>query len=270
MVKAFASSDPEQRAWTGGSSIVASAVIGVALGGFFDGILLHQILQWHHFLSLVPGQALRDTKNQILADGAFHVLMYAVAALGLVLLWRSRMRLADPASGTRLLGGALLGFGAWQFIDVVVFHWIVGIHRIRVDVASPLPWDIGWLVVFGLPPSLAAFWLLRRVSTSFPGPGPAMAAGLALAVIGAGQLAALPPSGSTATFVVFPTGTSARAAFGAVAAVDGHVIWADPSSQVLVIEPASDQTPWSLYRHGALLVGRTSPGGCLSWARAFN
>src|SRR5687768_8252330 len=31
------------------------AVLGFALGGFFDGILLHQILQWHHLLSLVPG-----------------------------------------------------------------------------------------------------------------------------------------------------------------------------------------------------------------------
>src|SRR5690606_18965301 len=30
-------------------------VLGFALGGFFDGILLHQILQWHHLLSLVPG-----------------------------------------------------------------------------------------------------------------------------------------------------------------------------------------------------------------------
>ena len=26
-------------------------VIGVGLGGFVDGILLHQILQWHHMLS---------------------------------------------------------------------------------------------------------------------------------------------------------------------------------------------------------------------------
>ena len=29
-------------------------VLGFALGGFFDGIVLHQILQWHHLLSLVP------------------------------------------------------------------------------------------------------------------------------------------------------------------------------------------------------------------------
>lgn len=31
------------------------AALGFALGGFFDGILLHQILQWHHLLSLGAG-----------------------------------------------------------------------------------------------------------------------------------------------------------------------------------------------------------------------
>ena len=31
--------------------IVASTLLGLGLGGFVDGILLHQILQWHHMLS---------------------------------------------------------------------------------------------------------------------------------------------------------------------------------------------------------------------------
>ena len=64
------------RAWA-----IWGAVLGFALGGFFDGILLHQILQWHHLLSLVPG--LEDIRLQILWDGYFHALMYALAALGL-------------------------------------------------------------------------------------------------------------------------------------------------------------------------------------------
>ena len=49
-------------AWAGGT-------LGFALGGFFDGILLHQLLQWHHLFSLVPGEAWRDIRNQILMDG---------------------------------------------------------------------------------------------------------------------------------------------------------------------------------------------------------
>ena len=65
--------------------------------------------------------------------------MYGIAAVGLILLWRARAGLTEAGAGRRLLGGVFLGFGIWQFIDVVVFHWLVGIHRIRVDVADPLP-----------------------------------------------------------------------------------------------------------------------------------
>jgi uncharacterized membrane protein len=29
----------------------AGLLLGVGLGGLFDGVVLHQILQWHHMLS---------------------------------------------------------------------------------------------------------------------------------------------------------------------------------------------------------------------------
>jgi uncharacterized membrane protein len=29
----------------------AGILLGLGLGGFFDGIVLHQLLQWHHMLS---------------------------------------------------------------------------------------------------------------------------------------------------------------------------------------------------------------------------
>ena len=254
------------------SLLIAGGVIGVALGGFFDGILLHQILQWHHFLSLVPGEALRDLKNQIIADGAFHVLMYLVASLGLWLLWRARPGLAQAGSGRRLLGSVLLGFGVWQFIDVVVFHWLVGIHRIRVDVPEPLPWDIGWMVVFGVPASLAGLWLYRRSDRGEPPGegrrGPVLAATVAGLVLVAGPIAALPPPGVSTTMVLFRPGIGAAQAFGAVAAIDGRVLWADPSGELLAVEPAPGTSARQLYRHGALLVGTSSlAAGCLAWSR---
>jgi uncharacterized membrane protein len=56
-------------------------LLGVAFGGFFDGILLHQILQWHHLLSLIP--AVTDLRTQVLWDGYFHLLMYVLAMMGL-------------------------------------------------------------------------------------------------------------------------------------------------------------------------------------------
>ena len=38
--------------------------VGLSLGGFFDGILLHQILQWHHLLSGVD--AVKDCARRSL------------------------------------------------------------------------------------------------------------------------------------------------------------------------------------------------------------
>jgi uncharacterized membrane protein len=251
-----------------GRPAVAAGVLGFALGGFFDGILLHQVLQWHHFLSLVPGEALRDIRAQILADGMFHVAVYAIAALGLWLLWRARGGLG-AADGRRVFGAVLLGFGIWQVVDVVGFHWVVGIHRIRVDVPNPLLWDLGWLAVIGLPPLLAGLWL-RRASASGGGGGHgrAVAAALALSVLGAAPWASLPPAGATTALVLFRPGLGLEGAFAAVAAADGRVVWADASGELLAVQLGPEGGAWRLYRHGALLVGTSGlAAGCLAWTK---
>ena len=121
----------------------AALVLGIALGGFFDGILLHQVLQWHHLLSLVDDPAVQDPRVQILADGLFHVLMYVIAAVGLALLWRRRAAFSEPGAGAGVLRGAVVGFALWNVLDVVLFQWILRIHRIRVEVETPLAWDLG-------------------------------------------------------------------------------------------------------------------------------
>jgi len=43
-------------------------LLGFALGGFFDGILLHQILQWHHLLSGVESAPFADLRVQVLTQ----------------------------------------------------------------------------------------------------------------------------------------------------------------------------------------------------------
>jgi uncharacterized membrane protein len=257
-----------------GRLMLAGGVLGFALGGFFDGILLHQVLQWHHFLSLVPGEALRDIRVQILWDGLFHVAVYGVAALGLALLWRARGDLAGSGADRRLLAAVLLGFAVWQAADVVLFHWVVGIHRIRVDVPNPLAWDVGWLVATGLPPLLLAWRMLGRASGGSGGQpgsghGGAVAAMLAITVLAAGPVAARPPAGVTTALVLFRPGLGPEAALAAVAAADGRMIWADERGEFAAVDLGESGSAWRLYRHGALLVG-SSPvvGGCLGWSRS--
>jgi uncharacterized membrane protein len=249
----------------------AGAVIGFALGGFFDGILLHQVLQWHHLFSLVPGEMWRDIRNQILMDGWFHVLHYAIALVGLWLLWTARAGFAGLGSDRRLLGAALLGFSVWQFVDVVLFHWILMIHRIRVDVASPLAYDLGWLIAFGVTTLCAGLWLWRGRSGT-GGTGRPAAVGLAAIALLAGPVAAIPPQ-SAATLVLFRAGADPAEAFAAVSALEARVLWTSPSGDLMAITPAPNngawRQAWQLYAHGALVVGSTPAlGGCLAWTQS--
>jgi uncharacterized membrane protein len=53
-----------------GFPISAGNLFGLGLGGFFDGIVLHQVLQWRHMLTDPPHQektlslySIRSTKN---------------------------------------------------------------------------------------------------------------------------------------------------------------------------------------------------------------
>lgn len=243
----------------------AAFALGFALGGFFDGILLHQILQWHHLLSLVPGSAFQNLRTQVLADGAFHVAMLGVASIGFWLLWRGRHGLASPGAGRQIAATALLGFGTWHLLDAVLSHWLLGLHRIRVDVPNPLPWDLAWAGLFGLLPLLAG-WALRRRGGG--GPGGAVAATLGLAVLAGGPASLLPAAGSDRVAVLFPAGTTAELVLRAATAVEARLVSADASGTVWVMQLASPGRAWRLYGEGALLVGGAGlPGGCLSWVR---
>jgi uncharacterized membrane protein len=239
-----------------------AAVLGFALGGFMDGILLHQVLQWHHLFSLVPGERWRDIRNQILMDGWFHVLHYVIACVGLYLLWTARAGLAE--AGSRLLAAAALGFSAWQFVDIFGFHWILMIHRIRVDVPNPLAYDLGWLVVFGVTSLALGLWLWRRPQG---GSGGGLAAGLAALALVAGPLGAMPPRGVATTVIVFRAGSDPADNLRAAAPL-GRVVWASAEGDAVAIE-ATGLTALRLYAQGALLVGSTPVlGGCLGWVRA--
>lgn len=245
-------------------------LIGFSLGGFFDGILLHQVLQWHHLLSGVPGEAFRDIRVQILADGLFHVLMYVIVAAGLWRLWRTPRQHAGLATQGRLLAHALLGFGVWHIVDSVLSHWVLGIHRVRMDVDNPLFWDLLWFFVFGVL-FIGLGWWLRRQSPSSSGTGGFRArtpVALTVAAIVAGALAALPPPGVTSYMVLFAPGTTPAQAIAALDHVDGRLMWSDPSGQLWAVDLGTGGKPAELYRHGAMLVSNSLlPVGCFNWMR---
>lgn len=245
----------------------AGLALGFGIGGFFDGILLHQVLQWHHLLSSVE-QARLDIRVLIMTDGLFHVLMYIITGFGLWLLWRARTEFASPGSDRRLFATALIGFGAWHILDGILSHWVLGIHRIRMDVENPLFWDVLWFGVFGIVPA-AIGWMMRRSGANGRGRVMSSPIALVLTTVVAGPLAAVPPPDQTQVVVLFRPDISEREALTAIIALNGKIMGSDASGQVWAVDMAQGGNPVELYRHGAILVSKSLlPLGCFNWTRA--
>ena len=92
-----------------GRTGLAGGLLGISRGGFFDGILLHQILQWHHLLSAIDPE---NARMQVMADGLLHALIKVLACVGLWLLWRAARDVPIPAMP--LIVTILAGFGIWH------------------------------------------------------------------------------------------------------------------------------------------------------------
>lgn len=247
----------------------AGYLLGFGLGGFFDGILLHQVLQWHHLLTAVERDPFQDIKVQILADGLFHVLMYFIALAGLWMLWKARREFAEPGADRLLLANAFIGFGVWHILDGILSHWILGIHRIRMDAENMLFWDLLWFFVFGVG-FVVIGWIMRKgTGGSSKRKGNATALLLALTVMAAGPIAALPPANVTTVMVFFKPGTAPIEIFKAIDAVDGRILWAAGSGDVWALDVKDKSKTGLFYRHGAYLVSNSALAiGCLAWTGA--
>lgn len=245
-------------------------LLGFALGGFFDGILLHQVLQWHHLLSGV--EAAGDLRTQILADGVFHAAMYVVAATGLWSLWQRRDALPLPGAERMLWGAAAIGFGAWHLVDAAFSHWLTGIHRIRMDAGNPLAWDLGWALAFGVAPlQFGRWWRRRPGGDAGPGRGAATGTTLAIAAVLAGTLATLPARGlGDQALVLFAPGVRPAAAYDALAGAGARIAWVDRSGALWAVRfDGPTPSPLALRHDGALLVSRSALlAGCLAFASA--
>lgn len=244
---------------------LAGGLLGFASGGFFDGILPHQILQWHHLLSTID---LDNSRMQVMADGLFHALMYVVALAGLWQLWRIARDARVPTAP--LVAAMLVGFGAWHLVDAVMSHWLLGIHRVRMDTASPLLWDLLWLAGFGIGPIAAALWLSR---SHRPPDGRASRGTLALIVMlvgGAGyQGMRLPDDGEFTTVLLLP-GSDSKTLFAAAASVDARVAWTDASGLLVVLAHRPGEiSSLRLLAQGALaLDSGFLPAGSFTWLRS--
>jgi len=130
--------------------ISAGAMLAIGMGGFVDGIVLHQMLQVHNMLSarrpndptVSAEQRIVNLEINMFWDGMFHAFTWGMTAIGLWLLWRAVNRRDVPRSGRTLLGSMVLGWGLFNLVEGIIDHHVIHIHHVveRLGVS-----DYDWL-----------------------------------------------------------------------------------------------------------------------------
>ena len=141
------------------SMALPGTLLGLGLGGLVDGIVLHQLLQWHHMISHKESpDTLLGLERNTLWDGMFHVAAWLAVVIGIAVLW-SRLRTGSRVwASWPLWGWIVFGWGLFNLLDGIVNHQLLGIHHVRDDLGAPVSWDIAFLG-FSLV-LIAAGWLL--------------------------------------------------------------------------------------------------------------
>ncbi len=148
----------------GAPLLKAGIVLGVGLGGFVDGIVLHQILQWHHMVSEpFPPDSVEHLRLNTLGDGLFHAFAWLMADVGLALLWRASRRPDLSRSSRTLVGSLAIGWGLFNLAEGIVDHHLLGLHHVRSG-PDQLVWDLAFLAFGAL--LVAGGWALARTVPS--------------------------------------------------------------------------------------------------------
>ncbi|PEJ57513.1 hypothetical protein CN692_12610 [Bacillus sp. AFS002410] len=116
-------------------NLYSGVLFGLGLVAFFDEVVFHQLLHWHHFYDK------STTSVGLVSDGLFHAFSWFATIASLFLFANLRRKKALYLK--RWFGGLLLGAGIFQLYDGTVQHKWLKLHQIRYNV-DPLPYDLTW------------------------------------------------------------------------------------------------------------------------------
>lgn len=132
------------------SLLWASVLLGIGMAAFFDGIVLHQILNWHHMIcqerSCHP-VSVADLQAKNKADGWFHLAAYLITIAGVGQLFHAGgVRAVEKGAQRLFAGGILVGAGGFNVVEGIIDHHILRIHHVRFGPGQGI-YDIGFLLV---------------------------------------------------------------------------------------------------------------------------
>lgn len=128
----------------------AGILIGIGMGGFIDGIMLHQIFQWHSMVSnWVPPTTMEAMRFNMLWDGIFHAFVWTVTLIGILLLWNTAYHRGAIPSLQSFMGQLIFGWGLFNLVEGIIDHQILAIHYVR-QVPNYTVYNLVFLAVGGV------------------------------------------------------------------------------------------------------------------------
>jgi uncharacterized membrane protein len=149
----------------------AGIVLGLGLGGFLDGIVLHQILGWHHLICTTETcqvDTVAALKAQNAEDGFFHLATWLLTVIGVGMLFRAGQQSEGHGSGRALIGGMLGGWGLFNFVEGLIDHQILGLHHVRPGHPREFLFDMLFLAS-GIVLSFIGGSMSRKLAAPAPG-----------------------------------------------------------------------------------------------------
>ena len=147
------------------SLIAAGILLGLGQAGFFDGIVFHQLLQWHHmFTNVESGNTVAGLELNTFGDGIFHLVDWLLTLAGIIVLWNAVKKNSTALSNSVLTGAFCIGAGLFNVTEGILSHHIFQIHHVKPG-SYQLAWDlaficagvlsviIGWIILSSFKPS---------------------------------------------------------------------------------------------------------------------
>jgi uncharacterized membrane protein len=138
-------------------------MLGLGLGGFVDGILLHQIIHWHNMGSAVlPPTTIATLEQNMVWDGFFHLAVWTAALVGVYWLLIDGRQAGALPNTSRFSGLMILGWGLFNLTEGLIDHHLLGLHHVR-DLPQHVPaYDWWFLLIGGAGFIVLGRWLYRR------------------------------------------------------------------------------------------------------------
>jgi uncharacterized membrane protein len=117
----------------------AGIVIGLGIGGFIDGIALHQIAQWHNMGSAkLPPTTMEAMRQNMVWDGWFHAATLILTLIGVFLLLHEAREGRALPTMRMLVGQLLVGWAVFNIVEGLIDHHLLELHHVR-DVPAHVP-----------------------------------------------------------------------------------------------------------------------------------